>query len=86
MLNVLLIDPGNTDKHIYTNVLWLKWLIQLNIAPLPLLACNTRNKAGLPTISFTFRSYRIWKYVCKAPIWRKGNTASYGVYLDIILF
>ena len=54
---MLLIDPGNTDKHKFTYVLWIKCLKLKKKALLSFLACNTRDMAGLPTISFTFRNY-----------------------------
>ena len=57
LMNMLLIDPVNTNTHNYTNVLWFKCLNEIKIAALSLLACNTMNKAGLSAISFTFRNY-----------------------------
>ena len=57
LMNMLLSDPVSIDTHNYTNDLWLKYLNEIKIAALSLLACNTRNKAGLSVISFTFRNY-----------------------------
>ena len=55
--NILSIDPHHTYTNGYTNVLWILSLNLIRIVPLFFLACKSRNKAGLPTNSFTFRNY-----------------------------
>ena len=53
---MLLMDPGNKDKHNFTNLLWIQCM-EFKKLLLCLLACNTRDTAGLATISFSFRNY-----------------------------